>query len=263
MRIYPPFSLRIPRNGPPGTGHDIKERWMLLEHTLHDIRRLKTRIVKPSHYNDLRNRRIGPLAKEYFKCFDDTRSIFVHIPKTGGISIVESLYGTRAGGRHTTIQQYQIVFGAADFYDYFKFTFVRNPWDRVYSAYRYLRSGARGWQQDLDWVEKNLSGVKDFEHFVLTVLPLPEIRKFVHFRTQASFLRSPITGKIGVDFIGRFERLADDFETVARRIGKDVSLSHVNKSKIAGSYRDAYSARMRGIVGEIYADDNRLFDYTF
>jgi hypothetical protein len=242
--------------------HVSQEVRLLLEHTLHDIRRLKARIVRAKRYQHFRDRRVGPLAKGHFGCFDDTRSIFVHIPKSGGVSVAETLYGTRAG-RHTSISQYQIVFGAADFHHYFKFTFVRNPWDRAYSAYRYLKSGAMGGQHDLDWVEQNLKGVKDFDEFIVDFLPRPQIRRGIHFRTQESFLRSAITGKVCVDFVGRFERLADDFDLVSKRIGKAVTLPHLNKSRIAGHYRDAYSSQMREIVGDVYENDVRLFEYSF
>jgi hypothetical protein len=235
---------------------------MNLEHALHDLRRLKHRVAHRAHYNHLLDRRKGPSAPRFFKCFDDTRSIFIHIPKAAGVSVAETLYGTRAG-RHTTIGQYQIAFPASDFYSYFKFTFVRNPWDRTYSAYRYLMSGAMGGKHDLDWVAANLEGASSFEKFVVDFLPLPNVRQGIHFRSQESHLRSAITGKICVDFIGRFERIQEDFGVISRRLGMEIELPHLNKSNLSGVYRDAYSERMRKIVGEIYELDARIFEYDF
>jgi hypothetical protein len=174
-----------------------------------------------------------------------------HIPMTGGVRVAETLYGTRAG-RHTSVAQYQLAFGASEFYNYFKFTSVRNPWDRVYSAYRYLMSGAMGGQHDLDWIEFHLQGVGDFENFVTKFLP--NVQAGTHFRSQESYLRSAITGRVCVDFLGRYERISEDFE---------VELPHLNKSKIDGRYRDAYSRRMKEIVGNVYERDARRFEYEF
>ena len=63
------------------------------------------------------------------KPFLETRSMFVHIPKTAGISVGLSLYGGKSGD-HRTIRDYKLCFSKAEFDSFFKFAFVRNPWDR-------------------------------------------------------------------------------------------------------------------------------------
>lgn len=235
---------------------------MKFVHALHDARRLKTRLLNRKYYDTLRQRRLGAGEEAHYRCFDETRSIFVHIPKTAGVSLTRSLYGTRAG-RHASIATYQMAFPAKDFYAYFKFTFVRNPWDRLYSAYRFLSAGAMGERHDLAWIEANLSGARDFEDFVMNHLTRPEIRSFVHFRDQESFLRDVVTKRVGVDFVGRFETLSEDFAIAAARIGRDTTLPHLNRTKVAGSYRDAYSTKMARRAGEVYAVDAALFGYDF
>lgn len=236
---------------------------MFLESAIHDTRRLMFRLVAPGHYRRYQSRRTGShgTKRSSYDSFDQTRSIFVHIPKTGGVSVAVTLYGNRAGS-HTTVSGYQLVFGAADFQNYFKFAFVRNPWDRLYSAYRFLSTGG---MNDLDraWAEKHLTGVKDFEAFVLNVLPRPGVRDEVHLRPQFLFVRNAITRKTGVDFVGRFERIEEDFATVARRLGKDVELPRINRSRVEGDYREAYSAAMRAAVERVYAADIKAFGYRF
>ena len=61
---------------------------MLLEGPLHDARRLMVRIVAPGHYRRYQTRRVSTgTARSSYEGFDRTRSIFVHIPKAGGVSV--------------------------------------------------------------------------------------------------------------------------------------------------------------------------------
>lgn len=105
---------------------------------------LKRAHYKASHYKRFKNyqyqRKIITNDSYSFKPFDESKSIFVHIPKCAGVSINKSLYGNLAGG-HTTFDEYIIIFEPKCIENYFKFTFVRNPWDRVVSAYFFLQKG--------------------------------------------------------------------------------------------------------------------------
>lgn len=89
----------------------------------------------------------------------------MHVPKAAGISVATTLYGNMAGS-HTPLSRDELVFSRRDFERYFKFTFVRNPWDRLYSAYTFLKNGGRN-QSDEAWTRSNLGGFSDFESFVL------------------------------------------------------------------------------------------------
>ena len=72
--------------------------------------------------------------------FDKHRCIFVHIPKCGGISVGRALFGTYYGN-HMNALTYQLIFDKSTYDAYFKFTFVRNPWSRLFSAFHFLRNG--------------------------------------------------------------------------------------------------------------------------
>ncbi|MFP4354891.1 MAG: sulfotransferase family 2 domain-containing protein [Phycisphaerae bacterium] len=105
-------------------------------------RRTAYRMIHPHLFKRLQYKRNPPKAgqKYTFYPFDKYRCIFVHIPKAAGVSVCQTLFGNLAGG-HDTIEKYQKVFSWSDYKRYFKFTFVRNPWDRLASAYRFLRKG--------------------------------------------------------------------------------------------------------------------------
>ena len=85
--------------------------------------------------------------------------------------------------------------------------------------------------------------------------------RYALFTPQVEFLRKRF-GLIDMDFIGRFETLADDFATVAERLGVDASLPHINSSREQG-YRDFYSDASRDAVARAYAEDIEKLDYRF
>lgn len=193
--------------------------------------------------------------------FDYYRCVFVHIPKTAGVSISKSLFGNLAGG-HTTLRWYEEHYAAETFQRYFKFAFVRNPWDRLHSGFKFLKAGGFG-EEDAHWSRENLADIATFEEFVLDWLPTVNIATTgVHFRPQTHFLLDG-TGKLGVDFVGRYERLQRDFLRVCRRLGKESTLEHLNRSPKLSRYREAYTPEMARAVRRVYREDVRLFRYWF
>lgn len=203
------------------------------------------------------------------KNFDDTQSIFIHIPKTAGMAVAEGLYGgwetsvypsSKMG--HASLRKYQWVFSPSEFHDYFKFAFVRNPWDRVFSAYSYLVRGGFN-DEDMHWSETHI-GNASFEEFVLKKIACePVIFDKVHFIPQYSFLISYTMRNYPLDFIGFFENLEQDFETLKARINPAAKLGWANRSTAPQSYRLHYNDEMRAVVGERYQKDIDLFGYNF
>ncbi len=107
----------------------------------HDIRRRIVAGFAPQMFRDLEQFRASTRAGPYsLQPFDRLRCIFVHIPKAASVSVCRGLFGELAGG-HAHIGVYQLAFSHLEFSSYFKFAFVRNPWDRLFSAYAFLRDG--------------------------------------------------------------------------------------------------------------------------
>lgn len=197
--------------------------------------------------------------------FDKLSCIFVHIPKAAGTSISRTLFGNLAG-THTTVQRYQLIFSKDEFESYFKFTFVRNPWDRVFSAYSFLKKGGMI-ESDKKWAELELSPYESFNDFLIRGLSKSTIQEWKHFRPQSEFLFLPGKKKMQVDYLGFFESLQSDLQYVHEKIGlgDSLSLRHDNSTHKKGKpdYKEFYTEETRDIVAQVYRNDIDIFGYSF
>jgi len=186
----------------------------------------------------------------------------VHIPKCAGTSICRSLFGYIVGG-HLSIAEYGVIFSREEFDSYFKFAFVRNPWDRLVAAYYFLKEG--GWnERDKKWYEENLSAYKNFDSFVKMWVNPDNIKTYPHFRPQRDFIFLEGDNLSAVDFIGYFENLDQDFAYVSNRIGISAELMHLNRTPSSKKdYKAYYDNEMIEIVSDAYRDDIRVLGYNF
>ena len=229
----------------------------------------------------------------------EQRCLFVHIPKTAGQSIERvflALNGLDWETRealllrenhdpakgpprlaHLTAQDY-LRYGYLtpdQFATYFKFAFVRNPWARMVSLYRHLTYGV------------------SFRKYVLGAFRKRVWKEMYWFvRPQVEFVVGE-DGAMLVDFVGRFERLQEDFDTVCQQLGlPPMKLPHVNKAQDharktrpglhprpllrylrKGYYRrpapqfphwrDYYDEETRQLVETLYREDIERFGYRF
>jgi chondroitin 4-sulfotransferase 11 len=196
-----------------------------------------------------------------YKHYNDIHHcIFVHIPKTGGTSISKALFGAEFG--HCTVDHYEI-FSPERFHNYFKFGFVRNPWDRLLSAYKFLKKGGM-YSADKTWSDIYLSEFENFEHFVLSLKNKRKangILRGTHFIPQYKFV-CDYKLKVKLDFLGRFENIDLDFDFINSKLGLYSQLKHLNKSNNA-SYCEFYSDEMIKIVSQVYREDILIFNYKF
>lgn len=212
-----------------------------------------------TEYSQLRTV-VHPSPKGDFslKPFDDNHCIFIHITKTAGTSVASSLFGYLP--YHYTAIDYRVIFGRKTFQQYFKFAFVRNPWDRVYSAYRYLKSG--GWNaDDKTWAENNLKQYESFNSFVKHWLSTDNINKHRHFWPQSNFICDR-HNRLLIDYLAYFESINADYDVISEKLGIGMKIGHHNANP-GNNYRDAYDDESRKIVADIYANDIALFGYNF
>ena len=133
-----------------------------------------------------------------------------------------------------------------EFADYYKFAFVRNPWDRVVSWYFFSKRHK--------YVERDTSNVS-FDDFVTEAYWKDNI--------WANSLLFQYRFTKGCDFIGRTENLQSDVDVVCDKIGiPRVKLGNANKTEHK-HYSKYYNWNTREIVADVFADEIDYFDYWF
>ena len=220
--------------------------WLYKHRHMEDYRRLRTRI-NSSEKGDFS-----------LKPYDEFQCIFIHITKTAGTSVAKSLFGYLP--YHYTALDYRVIYGRKIFKKYFKFAFVRNPWDRLYSAYRYLKAG--GWDdKDRSWSESSLSEFNTFSDFVKHWLSSDNIKTHLHFRPQCYFVCDNRNNLL-IDHLAYFETINEDFSLLRNHLNPSCELGKHNTNP-GKDYRLVYDDESIEIVSKVYAQDIVRFGYDF
>ncbi len=198
--------------------------------------------------------------------------IFVHVPKTGGNSIQTVLthyseselttdkarqdgverFGVRHPrfpiNKHSPLGLYRRLLGPDAFHSYFKFAAVRNPWERALSAYFQPGSPRTEWNREV---------------FVKHVMKIRPMLHFLDSRNIRGPLRRFVRMRVDVDFVIRFEKLQEDFDTVCDRLGIGRhALPHRNRSK-SGAPSEYYDDELIRLVGRRFRCDIEASGYEF
>ncbi|MBC8002129.1 MAG: sulfotransferase family 2 domain-containing protein [Opitutaceae bacterium] len=150
------------------------------------------------------------------------------------------------------------VIRKAYFDNAFKFAFVRNPYDRAVSLFAYLKK--------LKFPE--VPEAMTFTEFCLTLErgAYPPVGLYNYKGlSQCNLMLSWITdrsGKIIADFVGRYETLQKDFQTVCDTIGIKETIPHENKTEHR-PYQEYFDPRTRAIIEKVYRKDLDAFGYSF
>ncbi len=215
--------------------------------------------------NKIRERRFANSQKylidkksTLFNAYKNKGIIFVHIPKTAGLSIIKSIFGNVYGSGHRTITFFKMVFGD-EFNQFYKFSVIRNPYDRILSAYNFLKKGGIN-NTDKNNYNKYLKKFNSFEDFVLNGLNKKIMKNVIHFTPQYKFIC--IDEVIKVDFLIRFELLEEDLNIVSKKIGEEIILPHIN-SNMHNKTTKSLTNAVRKKIWKLYKLDFLIFNYSF
>ncbi len=200
------------------------------------------------------------------------RFIFVAVPKTGTHSVrqalrehlgeedleqvglfvnkrfpFEELAKIRHG--HLSLRQIRPYLQHPSFEDYFKFAFVRNPFDRFVSYCAFMTREKGNFSENPQGVmEMILFKMKPHDHIL--------------FRPQHELLVDD-DGRLLTDYVGRVEEMQASYDAICARIGiPGATLEQVNSSR-RGTYRDYYSPALIDAVAALYRRDLDLLGYEF
>jgi Sulfotransferase family len=197
--------------------------------------------------------------------------IFVAIPKTGTHSVRRALREhmgpddleqvglfvqkkfpipelARLQHGHLSLQQVQPYLEPKEFDSFFKFAFVRNPFDRFVSYCAFMTRAEGHFDRDPQMVMRHMIENPPWQH--------------VLFQPQHSFV-ADANGRLLIDTIGRVEEMQKSYDEIAARIGiPTASLERVNPSN-RRNYRDYYDDALVEGVARLYARDLETFGYEF
>lgn len=202
---------------------------------------------------------------------DSHQFIFVHIRKAAGSSIRDTLepisiskptdtlskvksrflkterdYHNYAFRQHDDINAAKRVMPPELFESYFKFAFVRNPWDRLVSEYEFIRR-----RPDHGRHSKVMK--MGFEKYI--------VYQSKRFDAHQINMLADKNGNLLMDFIGKFENLHDDWNRVTDKLGiENKVLTHRKKAGIK-DYDSYYTKESRALVSELWKRDIVAFGY--
>ena len=196
--------------------------------------------------------------------------IFIHIYKVAGTSIGDALRGyahfpSKVNKAKSFLGMAPNIF-CNDFYGhikandlkekipakifdgYFKFAFVRNPWDWQVSLYHFALQTPKHHQHEL------IKNMESFDEYI-------EWRVNKELRLQKDFIYDE--ENLLVDYVGHLENIEQDFSEICNYLNvREVHLSTRNKSKHR-NYRDYYTEYSKKLVEEAFAKDIEAFKYKF
>jgi len=161
--------------------------------------------------------------------------------------------------------------------NFYKFTFVRNPFDRLVSTYfEFRKNRGRKYSGEITYTKDLLSEFdisssdkENFKNFCRN-LNTSSWRKDLFFKPQFDYIN--ISGENKMDYIGKFENLDKDWGYIRSKIDmQEVSLQknvpREPRGFFRGSehppYQEMYSSKEIKVVEELYSKDLEYFNYSF
>lgn len=198
-------------------------------------------------------------------------SLFIHIPRTGGTS-VERTFGYQGGfdtydesrgmnqDHRSAKEVYPLLQEQWD--DIFKFTIVRNPWEKMVSMYLYKLNSPFYASQSNEWENRFKRETGEFPSFNRWLINMEWATNRVRVMgcfDQLNYIT--IDGKVCVDFIAEFSTLSKDWGKIREQMQCIEDLPHLNKSKKSYDYRSFYDSETDKTIRQRFAKDIEYFGY--
>lgn len=139
---------------------------------------------------------------------------------------------------------------------YFKFSIVRNPWDRAVSLYHYYKNKleASAYRHRRPALAVRFAKINTFEEWIMQDM----------IRNSCADYVADASGQIIIDYVARYESLCEDSQRIFTSIGLPVSatLPHLNRTMHA-DYRSFYNENTYSVIASRFAADIKTFNYTF
>jgi hypothetical protein len=196
--------------------------------------------------------------------------IFIHIPKTGGTTIKKTLRSYYSNfvlekipnnfrknnnyiEKHSSAETIRAALNQNIWNSYFKFAFVRNPWDWLVSAYHFIK-------KDKNDPRNKLANKLDYEKFIDWLFKQPK-QKYPLLFGQNHYVYCK-KNKL-VDFIGKFENFQQDFNLICKKLNIKKTVLQKYNSTNRKIYEYYYTKRLQEKVGNFFKHDITIFNYKF
>ncbi|AOW99799.1 MAG: sulfotransferase family protein [Moorea sp. SIOASIH] len=207
-----------------------------------------------------------------FYVFADRRLVFIEVPKVASTSILYAI------GKAYQVEFQHFIHNDPFWHierdrlnpqqqEFYKFAFVRNPFDRLVSCYKNKLIQVRHqtkFNPGRYLFEGYIPLDATFDEFVKIITKIPDYLAEKHFKSQYAILSHG--GKLLPDWIGRFETLADSWAEIAQKYGFEQDLPKLTSTEhlknTPPDYRAYYTKELAEMVSRRYRKDLVLFGYT-
>lgn len=183
---------------------------------------------------------------------DKYKFIFVHITKTGGCSVMKAL-GVHENRDHRPALTLKRMI-PKKWEEYYKFSFVRNPWERLVSVYFYCK------KRNETIIKSLRQHGKQFQTWAPIILGR---RKPEYYLASQLSRITDKQGNIMVDFIGRNEYFARDIAIIQEKLNRPLAPPQYVNVSSHKHYSAYYTPTLIKLVEEVYKEDIEYFNYKY